>query len=367
MSMNKALIAVSVFFLVCSPVFSQQGRSSIHFENEQHNFGVVNEADGMLKHDFVFTNRGEDPLVVTNVRAGGGITVTGWTRSPVMTGETGTITVEFNPVNMHGAFNRSFSVNATGNPSSKLLRLLGEVVPREKTPEELYPRETGNLRLRSNHISFGHVSPGSVRKDSLEIINLSDGEVDLSYSNVPGHIGLRTVPSRLKPGEKGFIIATFNAGQVNEWGIVTNSFRVLVNGESKGNNIIYLSVNIQEDFSKLSKEEREKAPAITFENRVLDFGSIRQGESVEHDFAFSNTGKSDLVIRRVRSGCGCTATEPQKTLLRPGESSSIKAVFNSGGFSGRQSKTITVISNDPADPNIILRITGEIATDEEGE
>lgn len=277
-----------------------------------------------------------------------------------MPGDSGNIKVQFNPMNKPGRFNRSIIVSATGNPSSQVIRLLGEIIPREKTPEELYPREIGPLRLRSNHISFGSVIPESFITDSLEVINLSGEDLDVSFSGIPQNVTISAVPRLLKSGEKGLFIASFDAGLLNDWGVVTSNFRVLINGMSESRNIIYISANIQEDFSTLSDEEKERAPVINFKNQVFDFGQIKHGESVEHDFVFENAGKTDLVIRRVRSGCGCTAIKPEKTLLKPGEISSIKAVFNSRGFNGRQTKGITVISNAPSSPNIVLRITGEV-------
>lgn len=360
MQLKKTIFCAAILFISGLSVHPQQNRSSVHFEKTQHNLGLVNEEDGVILHDFIFTNRGEDPLVVTDVRAGGGISVVGWTKSPVLPGEPGTVTVEFNPGNLSGRFNRSIMVSCTGSPSNLVLRLLGEVIPRERRPEELYPHEAGSLRLRSNHISFGQVAPGSVRTDSVGVINLSGEDLEISFAAVPEHVALRAMPERLKPGEKGLLIATLDAGKIDDWGVITSYFRILINGLSRGRSIIYLTANIQEDFSGMSDTEKQMAPGIRFENHVFDFGRIKHGESIGHNFVFTNTGRSDLIIRRVRAGCGCTAIEPQKTLLKPGESSSIRAVFNSRGFRGRQSKSITVISNDPIHPSILLRITGEV-------
>ncbi|MGF1585024.1 MAG: DUF1573 domain-containing protein [Bacteroidales bacterium] len=351
-----------IFFLTVS-VYSQQSSSKIGFEADQFNFGKILESDGKVQHDFVFTNKGQDPLIITNVKPSGGVSVLQWTRSPVIKGEAGTITVEFNPVNMPGRFNRSITVYSNGTPSTVVLRLLGEVIPREKTPMELYPQEIGSLRLRSNHISFGHLPPGSKGTDTLKVINLSEENLDLTFTGIPRHITIAAIPGNLKPGEEGIFIATYDASEIADWGTITHNFRVLVNGVSHGRNIIYLSANIQEDFTLMSDEERKQAASIDFDNRVFDFGKLTHGETIEHDFVFTNNGLSDLVIRRVRSGCGCTAIEPQKTLLAPGESSSIRAVFSSKGFRGRQNKGITVITNDPANPNIVLRITGEVIAD----
>jgi hypothetical protein len=312
MNSIKVLFVVSILGCLYSPVYSRQDGPSIHFENESHNFGTIREEDGNIKHDFVFTNKGDTPLIVTDVRVSGGVAVTGWTTKPVMPGEYGIVSLEYDPANKPGRFNRSIVIASTGRPATLMLRLLGEVIPRGKTPEELYPGEIGRLRLKTTHVSFGNVTRGSVRKDSIQVINLSGETIDLSFLYIPGHISPAAVPSKLEPGEKGLFFITYDAARINDWGFVTDNFRVSIDGSSPGNSMIYVSANIQEDFSRLSEEDKEKAAGISFVDRVFDFGKLKHGATVEHDFVFSNTGRSDLVIRSVRSGCGCTATDRKR-------------------------------------------------------
>ena len=50
----------------------------------------------------------------------------------------------------------------------------------------------------------------------------------------------------------------------------------------------------------------ESTTTISYENDVYDFGSITQGEKVNHTFNFTNTGESDLVIVSAKGSCGCT-------------------------------------------------------------
>jgi hypothetical protein len=166
---------IAAILVCCSPSFSQQNSSSIHFESPSHNFGNTNEEDGILHHDFLFTNTGVDPLMVTNVGASGGILVAGWTKYPVMPGDSGIVSVGYDPINKPGKFNRSITVSSTGNPPSVILRLLGDINPREKAPRELYPVEMGLLRLKSDHIIFGTISPESFHTDTMPVINLSSG------------------------------------------------------------------------------------------------------------------------------------------------------------------------------------------------
>jgi len=101
------------------------------------------------------------------------------------------------------------------------------------------------------------------------------------------------------------------------------------------------------------------APVMKFENDVFDFGTIKQGDKVEHTFVFTNAGKEPLIITEAHGSCGCTVPEWPKEPLKKGEKGSIKVTFNSSGKMGVQEKTITINSNASENPKI-LRIKGNI-------
>lgn len=89
-----------------------------------------------------------------------------------------------------------------------------------------------------------------------------------------------------------------------------------------------------------------KYPVITFAETEFNFGEIKQGDKVEHTFAFKNTGEADLIISNAQASCGCTVPEyPKNTPIKPGESGNLKVTFNSAGKSGQTMKTITVSCN----------------------
>ena len=90
-------------------------------------------------------------------------------------------------------------------------------------------------------------------------------------------------------------------------------------------------------------------PRITFAATTHDFGATYETERRSASIQFTNTGGDRLVIRDVKTSCGCTATRLDKREYGPGESGSIDVTFSPSG-SGQQSKYITVISN--ADPKV---------------
>jgi len=94
----------------------------------------------------------------------------------------------------------------------------------------------------------------------------------------------------------------------------------------------------------------------------VELGKIPGSTAKEVEFKFTNAGKSDLMIRHVRSTCGCTAVQQgqQGVGIKPGQSSSIKAVFNSGSYKGRVTKAIYVYTNDPKNSEVVLMLNAEV-------
>jgi hypothetical protein len=107
--------------------------------------------------------------------------------------------------------------------------------------------------------------------------------------------------------------------------------------------------------------ESSKDVAITFKTNNYDFGKIKQGDKVTHEFEFTNTGTAPLIISNASASCGCTIPEYPKEPVAPGKSGIIKVVFNSAGKTGMQHKVVTLTSN--ANPPLTeIYLTGEVKT-----
>ncbi|HEY4652089.1 MAG TPA: DUF1573 domain-containing protein [Pontibacter sp.] len=92
------------------------------------------------------------------------------------------------------------------------------------------------------------------------------------------------------------------------------------------------------------------APVMTFKETVFDFGTIKQGEVVNHTFTFTNTGKEPLIIENASASCGCTVPEWPRTPIAPGKTGEIKVQFNSTGKFAQQAPMVTIRAN--TEPNI---------------
>ena len=106
-------------------------------------------------------------------------------------------------------------------------------------------------------------------------------------------------------------------------------------------------------------EVEDMLPVFQFKEESFDFGSVKEGESVTHEFSFTNTGKSELLISSANGSCGCTVPEYPKEAIKPGKQGVIKVTFNSKDKVGMQHKTVTIIANTIPNSKV-LTISGEV-------
>jgi hypothetical protein len=351
-----------VFLLICKlaciPLLAQQQNARIQFENKEYDFGTFRESDGVVSHNFTFTNNGNAPLIIKDVRASCGCTTPEWTREPVLPGKRGHISVSYNPKNRPGSFNKGVVVTSNADVPSVKLLIKGVVVPVDQV-HETYRFAVGDLRLETIYVSFGDIYKDDEAVYNLRVYNSSDNKaIQPAFQKLPPHISITINPEIIEPMQEGIITLRYSTSLKQDWGYTVDRISLLVNGEQLLNNRINITANIREDFSGLTATGLLTAPRLVFDTTSFDFGKIGQDQVIEHAFRLTNMGKSDLYIRKVSASCGCTAVQPEKTVIPPGGSTIIKAVFNPAGREGNQKKAITVITNDPKRSKMILWING---------
>lgn len=145
----------------------------------------------------------------------------------------------------------------------------------------------------------------------------------------------------------------------------------------------------EEDIIALKQKLAELAPddAAKIEiNKVSqDLGTVSQDQGVvSTDFEFSNQGKSDLLIDKLSSSCGCTSAAivyqgnagPKFTMaghgqenptdwevgIKPGESAILRVYYDPSvhpDFEGAVTRTVSIFSNDPVEFEVKVVITLE--------
>lgn len=357
MKTSKSILFLFLLMLNSIALWAQQ--AEIAFAETKHNFGEIEESAGPVSHTFQFKNTGKTPLILYAVNASCGCTTPTWTRKPVAPGQTGSIKVTYNPLNRPGAFSKSITVNSNAS-KTETIHITGHVLQKEKELSEQYPRELGELRAKSNYIRLGKVKNTELKKGSLELINASNKPQHIDFRTPPEYLSVSVIPETVQPGEKALVLVEFDGRKCDNFGEMVSRLYLLVDGKASYRSSIGVSASVEEDFSTLSKEELANAPLLSFDSMSYDFGEIKQNDKVSHTFQMTNKGHSNLIIRKVNTSCGCTAVAPQKSVIAPGETVPLVVKFDSKGKLGRQTKTITILTNAPASQSVMLRISTSI-------
>jgi hypothetical protein len=109
------------------------------------------------------------------------------------------------------------------------------------------------------------------------------------------------------------------------------------------------------------EQAKATAPNIQFAETLYNFGKVKSGEIVSHDFIFTNAGAATLEISDVRPSCGCTTAGTWDKQVEPGKTGIIPLQFNSSAFGGPVTKAATVTCNDPTKSTVVIQLTGTVS------
>lgn len=122
-------------------------------------------------------------------------------------------------------------------------------------------------------------------------------------------------------------------------------------------------VNTSDEVNPTEATEVQQGPKMVFEETEHQFGTIKQGDKVEHTFVFKNDGDAPLVINSAQGSCGCTVPEWPHDPILPGKTGEVYVIFNSAGKRGLQNKSVTINTNE-GDTPIRIYIKGEVKVPE---
>ncbi len=361
--MKKATLVLFAGMLSFSTAVLAQ-EPVLHFETTHHDFGAIKEDNGPVTYRFKYTNTGTSKLILTRVQPACGCTTSNWTKDSIEPGKEGYVDATYDVTHRPGGFNKSITIYSNTKERISLLTFSGSVIPHVKSLQDSFPVVLGNLDFAINNVNFNHV-PNTVTDttEDLNMYNASDKPIVIKEINSKGsaYIFAKDLPFTIAPHARVKLPIHYNAAQTHDYGIKYDEVTLITTDEKMPDKRVTVLADIHQYVPPMTDEEKLKAAKIFFPETKHDFGDVKQGETVSTDFAFTNKGKSELNIYKVKTSCGCTVSELQKSKLKPGESSTIKVTFNSAGHNGRDEKEITVYSNDPNAPEYTLKIISNIS------
>lgn len=114
-----------------APPVVNPNAGEFQWAEETHDFGTIPQGVP-VEHKFEFTNTGKEPIIISNVQKTCGCTVTDWTKEPVMPGQKGYVSAQFNAAK-EGPFTKAITVQSDAKTTSVKLYFKGTVQKSEQT------------------------------------------------------------------------------------------------------------------------------------------------------------------------------------------------------------------------------------------
>jgi hypothetical protein len=297
------LLLCAVLVLSITTLSAQSKSTGLKFTSLEYSLGKIKEDGGLFNGKFEYTNTGADTLRITSVKSSCGCITCNWTKNPIPPKGVGTIDFILDPLGRPGPFSKGIEVFTNADYNQRITLIVrADVEAKQRTPADDYPHLLGNLRLNVAQISMQNVFSNEKKTDTLKLYNEWDKEMTFDLRQAPVYITCKMVPETLKPQQEGYLVLTYDAQKREDFGFLYDRFVMETNDTLQPQKQIAISLNITEDFSKMTPEQLSKAPKIEFENTTLDFGNRKAGEKLDMDFEFKNVGKSELIMRKVKGG-----------------------------------------------------------------
>lgn len=103
-----------------------------------------------------------------------------------------------------------------------------------------------------------------------------------------------------------------------------------------------------------------QAPRLVVDEMRFDAGTVEQGDAIRHRFIVRNGGGSPLRIGEVRASCDCSAAVVGDTAIPARQSGAIDVTLRTDDLAGRSTRSLTIFSNDPAQPALRLEIVADV-------
>lgn len=356
MKIYRSFLSICLTFFTVSQVSAQ----FLSFDKLTYNYGIVKPGKISKDASFYCTNTGKAPIVITKIEPSTEAISYELTRDTLQPGNRSAINVFFNTKNTESLFSEYIDVYTTDKMLPKItLHLEGTIKNLPSEIEDKYPSMYEVIRLSKINIAFGTINYPSTVSDTIMVYNPQDTAVTVLFPNVPNYMNVQIFPETIQPNSSALMIVSLNSKLRNEWGIFYDRLHVGFVGQ-RTNFKKRISINglISEDLSKLTKSELKKAPHLKVDQEKVVYDTVTSGEPATCKIHFTNTGKSVLEIRKIKTSCGCTAGTLDKYSFAKSEEGDINITINTRNKRGNVRQTITIISNDPQNQEKRILVEG---------
>ncbi len=333
------------FILTLLCLFSLAGKADgIEFDSYSWDFGQIQEADGVVSHTFVLTNKTSADLLITSAIPSCSCTLVTYPKETIHPGEKGEIEVSYTPSGAMGKVFREVQLYDYHNKTIGLLEISADVVPADRSIPERYPFALAHsLYANINAVPFGYVYQGTQKSKIIYLANASDKPMSLRFSHSCDKLTLR-YPDTLQPGEEAELEMTFRTPADPEYfAWVMDTLRLQVNGEPALMPIVVSMIAL----AKI--DTLAEVPVLR--SYPSDPRLKRKGKTFTTRVELSNDGQAPLTLRALQLPDGTSANIQRGEVIAQGKKRILEIQSQRN-----ENFTLRLFSDDPTRPMKEIRV-----------
>lgn len=341
----KRFKILSLFILWTLSVMAQP---QMKFDREVNSMGAVLWANPVTSV-FRFTNMGNEPLEIFDVKTSCACTVAEWPQKPIEPGQSGQILAVFDAKAL-GHFYKEVEIKSNATSEPVYLQMEGKVVAsgEDIVNVEGFDIEMGDVKLDKDAIVFARVAKGEEPVEEISILNTSRAAFEPILMHAPEYLEVTAIPKRIPAGRNGKIRIKLLSDKLHDTGLTETSVYLsrYFGDKVSVDNELRVSVVFSPEANSSSSGLAPKLQLAANEIPLQLKGKPKGKTTV----LLKNTGNAVLLIDRLQVlSPGTDVTLPKKEII-PGASLKMKITVDQTKLNGGRQPKVLLVTNDPEKP-----------------
>ncbi len=116
-----------LFFFLTGLALVSNAQAEMTFKESSHDFGTVPAGKDTLWYSFTFTNTGNEPLQINDVKTSCDCTLAEWPKTPLQPGKSAIVRGGFKIENKSGSFEKSVIIISNTSPATTIITIKGVI------------------------------------------------------------------------------------------------------------------------------------------------------------------------------------------------------------------------------------------------
>ena len=352
------LIYPTIIYLMCAGILHAQPRFVPDVEIRKLGEVVFQHPKRVV---FGFTNKGNQPLVITSAKPSCGCMDVTFPKEAVPAGMGGEISVVYD-AGILGTFYKDVEVFTNASETPVYLTIQGSVVTEVKDVGQDFPIDLGNVQIETNYLEFDDVHKGEHPVLELSLINKEHTAFRPELMHLPAYLSAQYVPENVPAGKRGTVRLMLDSDKLPQMGLNKTSvyFSRYMGDKISDANEIQVSAVLLPDFSQMTPEEMENAPQLDLAESKVSFGPWARKSRQTHTILVFNKGKSDLRFEQVQVFNDAVSVSLGNRVLKPGAGTKLRVSVTRKYLKRSKARPrVLLITNDPTQPKAVVNIEVE--------